>query len=978
MPTLARATLARASAAAACHLRSPDFLAVSGDAAWHALAQPATVDTSDEDGNGWDDDAAVDQHLHEAELLQRLRRLGLEAPLVDTSPARQPATDEELSLVPQQLRDVVSQAPDQEPWRMRTMQARALGSRAIGSGRDVVVVAATGCGKSFIIYANAAADAVAAHAADPREGLRQLRPIDVVVVPTVAIGYVHERDGCSTLEAACRGRVPDDWVPRAQFVRHDPRRQRPAVGVGACPSRLCCKEALPHTGPLGDLSRATLGWCVACYKQRKKLNRTHIAACELLKGPAAVGLHARSTFASPACAERTRLSSSSSSSSFIHDASRRRVASVGGAEEAGGEGEGAVAQDGPCTLSDLPDFCAERAIAEDSTLLLAVVTASALRKDSDRSVLLRQALAQRGVRRVFIDEAHCGGRISMGSFSEDVAHVGQSIAVLRTAQRSFRPTVCTQTVALSATWPPSCDAELTEANGIAHNAVHVQCSVDRPELRFVRVPFPQRPDESFPMWCMRGMRWLLDNAPVRFVRGRVVIFVTFRRDALALANALKLPRSGGRPGKRRCCWYVSAREAQDAAAQVEQMRLFESEDDAVLIGTEALTHGTGTSHITLVAQFGIANGPLEFWQRAGRAARLHGEYGLVAQFESSRFLIQQLLLTDAQETEPMLGPRLIERFLRRRVCVRRPILLYLGEATRTAACAQCDECERFGRGGLRDAAHLGALPYLFEWICARKAACVLLQSLPADSTAFLPSLSQLVGAPPVGAPPPFDDQGKHDLLVRALYIEGSIKLRLAPAVGSKGSVGYCYRDADSTHAYLYENRGLSVLIPSGYDEDDDDSAAHSDGNGNGDAARAHLHAPPARTASTDSAQAQAMRVRAILDRALAMAAEGGALLSEDLAIAAACPLSAADLHLLAAARGEAYNTPGPSSSHGKRTQTQTPPRASAGAAVAQVCTPGGTARVRDHSMGQLPAGDGNSATPAAPIKRRGVAMAHTF
>ena len=164
----------------------------SGDAVWHDLAQPAAVDAPDEEALDLLDDPAVQQQLHDAELLQRLRCLGLEAPLKDTSPARQAATDEELSLVAQQLRDAVADAHEQEagaaPWRLRTMQARALGSRALGSGRDVVVVAATGSGKSLILYANAAADAVAAHAADPRDGRRRLRPIDLIVVPTVAIG----------------------------------------------------------------------------------------------------------------------------------------------------------------------------------------------------------------------------------------------------------------------------------------------------------------------------------------------------------------------------------------------------------------------------------------------------------------------------------------------------------------------------------------------------------------------------------------------------------------------------------------------------------------------------------------------------------------------------------------------------------------------------------------------------------------------
>ena len=54
-----------------------------------------------------------------------------------------------------------------------------------------------------------------------------------------------------------------------------------AAAGGARPPRLCCKEAMPHAGPLDGLTRAALGWCSACYKQRKKLDRTHRRACEV-------------------------------------------------------------------------------------------------------------------------------------------------------------------------------------------------------------------------------------------------------------------------------------------------------------------------------------------------------------------------------------------------------------------------------------------------------------------------------------------------------------------------------------------------------------------------------------------------------------------------------------------------------------------------------------------------------------------------
>ena len=75
--------------------------------------------------------------------------------LEDGTPARSVASPAEVDRVAPAVRALFD--ADDRP--MRVAQARALGADAIGSGRDVVVVAATGCGKSR------AASSDAAHAA---------------------------------------------------------------------------------------------------------------------------------------------------------------------------------------------------------------------------------------------------------------------------------------------------------------------------------------------------------------------------------------------------------------------------------------------------------------------------------------------------------------------------------------------------------------------------------------------------------------------------------------------------------------------------------------------------------------------------------------------------------------------------------------------------------------------------------------------
>ena len=810
--------------------------------------------------------------------------------LEDASPARQRATECELATVPTAVRDLFS-VP------MRSVQARALGYKGIGSGRDVIIVAATGTGKSMIQYSLAAADAIAALS----QGETAPRPLDLVVVPTKAVGDVHERDATDFLERACEGLVPQHWVPRAAFAR---RRNRAAETAAENQARLCCKKAMPHEQPLKEKTREELGWCVHCYKQRNRSERVMIAACDRLKnsGPSLVSpLTGRS-------ATRTR---SATGVDAGGDAGGGKLGAGGRPLRRGGDGgsdSGSGSDDAgeahvPRTPHDCPLDWIERAVAEDATLLIAVVTASALRKASPRARLLRQALATRGVKRLFIDEAHCAARIAMAAYSKELAEQGESTAQLQARQQQHgHPPL--QVVTLSATWPPSCHTELLESNGVSSDAVRVRCSVDRPELRFLRMPCPRGASESFADWCARGLDWLLDHAPVYYTEGRVVVFVTFAADALRCAQLLhrkrfRRPRSAGGKRDRPCFAYVGSGRLTDAKLAAVTAG-FQGDPHSVLFATEALTHGATFPGIRLLAHWAVANGPIEFWQRSGRAARQRDEYALVVQAESARLHVQRLSLVDRANPDALVGTRLVERHCRRRCCARRPTLLYLGElAAGRDRCSGCDECDRTSPKSDDGTPHLGGLPWQFDWCEASAAAVHVLASLPTDPVATnLPSCSAFLDTPPCDAVPPFDTPGMHDLLVRALLVEKSILERLEPIPGlACGASAYLYADREALHQYKYENRRLSVLVPDVAEPGDDEGCA--------------VGRTPARSPATPATPdaSRLLQIRSMLDQARTLAREAAALL-EDKTTRAGFVESASDLHLLAAARGDPYVRPG--------------------------------------------------------------------
>ena len=153
------------------------------------------------------------------------------------------------------------------------------------------------------------------------------------------------------------------------------------------------------------------------------------------------------------------------------------------------------------TLERWPD---ERAIASDYSVVLVVVTASALASMEHGGPVLRRVLARRGVGRVFVDEAHTVSPTSMALYNaalRDFRETLQRVLVLLAASDRPRP----QVVGLTSTLPPELTQEVKRRLGMTLDAPTVRCNVDRPELLFGRLPLPQKPNERAFMWLQRAL-----------------------------------------------------------------------------------------------------------------------------------------------------------------------------------------------------------------------------------------------------------------------------------------------------------------------------------------------------------------------------------------------------------------------------------------------------------------------------------------
>ena len=420
-------------------------------------------------------------------------------------------------------------------------------------------------------------------------------------------------------------------------------------------------------------------------------------------------------------------------------------------------------------LEDLPLHAHERAIAEDASVRIVACTVSALRASSDSGRLLRLALARRGVRRLTFDELHGLSRSSAASWHKDLAAYAELCDELCAMLRQHghpRP----QFEGFTSTLPPALTDSTLAAGRFAADTRVVRCAIDRPELSFIRLAMPWRPKvKSQLQWAQHTLDHICNHTPSWALAGFIIVFCATAAFAKAAKAALSVRRlHGGGPRPNVC--YVGV-ENMSAASRREALRTLAQEPDAVVFATESLGQGWGTPGCFLVVHLAFGLGPLEMWQRSGRAARGAHERALVVFLLSARMLVEQLRLCDAANPTAGQGMRLIMEHLLHRTCFRRAQLLYLGQTAVDEPCSGCDRC---GALPERTETQLGILPHTLGWLRTNAAVVQLADDLQAEGI-HRPKLTELLDRASLSSPPPFDTPVAHNLLVYALLVDKTLR-----------------------------------------------------------------------------------------------------------------------------------------------------------------------------------------------------------
>ena len=463
---------------------------------------------------------------------------------------------------------------------------------------------------------------------------------------------------------------------------------------------------------------------------------------------------------------------------------------------------------------DLSNLPYENAIDKDYSVVLVIVTASALAAPDGGGPVLRRVLARRGVRRIYIDEAHTVSRTSMAAYNNALGQLRQTVLGLVSQLAAYghsRP----QLVGLTSTLPPNLVKEVKHSLAMTPTARTVRCNIDRPELVFQRLPLPQRRSETASTHLQRLLVFLAGHAPSWSLRGALVIFCPTAKLARAAAAILQVPLPDGAPGKRQCITYLGTGK-MTPVERTEAMLHFQSDQHAILLTTEAWSHGNGRALITLILHIELCRSVVEFWQRSGRAARLAGETALVVTLAGTRPLSTRAFFTPPPDRQsassPLTDCSKLRSLLALRGCLRASILEELGQIQCETQCGKCDECQRDLSSIHTSALSMAGLPHLFEWVCASAAAAVVLgdERLQKDGV----TLSQLRSSICREAPNPFDSEEGHDLLIDALLNHGSLSAQQLPITGQPGrSFLLCHTTTAAAAMFQSGAESLTVLVP---------------------------------------------------------------------------------------------------------------------------------------------------------------------
>ena len=418
----------------------------------------------------------------------------------------------------------------------------------------------------------------------------------------------------------------------------------------------------------------------------------------------------------------------------------------------------------------------ERAIAEDYSVHLVIVTASALGSSEPGGRALRGVLAGRGIRRLVIDEVHALSPTSMAIYSTALAGFGQTMELLcANLARAGRERP--QVIGVTSTLPPASVGTVKRLAGMTSSASTIRCNIDRPELHFQLTPLPLRPGESQVAWLQRVLLWHACHLPAWALDGGIVVFCGTAVLARAAALSVRLPKPCG-VDHRPAIAYLGTSKLT-AAQRREAVTRFESEPHAILFTTEAWSHGAGRAGVHLVIHADLGRSVLDFWQRSGRAAREGGERAIVSQLYDARLLVQRARLCapcKADSVSMHADTLALCRYLATRDCVRQRLLGALGQGQCAVPCGACYNCARDSAL----AAPLAALPYLFRWEEATAAAAAFLDGDPRllrgdGGGSGRTTLSQLIASPWSGAAPPFNGHVAHNVLVMQLLAARGIQ-----------------------------------------------------------------------------------------------------------------------------------------------------------------------------------------------------------
>ena len=500
------------------------------------------------------------------------------------------------------------------------------------------------------------------------------------------------------------------------------------------------------------------------------------------------------------CVRRSRLPVASQS-----------VGVVGGTPHSAGEGsDGAAASElkdapPPPRLDALPHSSAEWRVAFDPSVVLVICTWSALHSHSERSALLHDAIARRGVRRLFLDEVHTLSThmhgASMATFSaalHTAPDIIDRIIAGAARRRHPRPSI----VGLTSTLPPAVVPHVCARARIAEGARVVRCAIDRPELQHIRLALPPRLHEKLLHWGQRILCHLHELAPSWALSGSIVVFCPTARFASRAQANYSMPHPAG--GRRKVFLFLGV-EKMTSVQRREAMDGLESSPGAILLTNEAWSHGAGVAGITMVVHLALPKGPVELAQRSGRAARCSGEKGLVVYVVAARMLVQRMLLCKPEDRGSHIGAQQLLQQLTCEGCLRASFLRHLGQGNVAQPCGACDACHGCSSWSSQP---LGALPGRLRRCIATAAALALFEDWDVDTV----SLSRLLRQPAATAPPPFHLPEAHDALVGGLLAEKTIRYDAVAGPHSYGSFALCSLDQEAVEAYRHGHRTLEVLL----------------------------------------------------------------------------------------------------------------------------------------------------------------------